>query len=140
MAVVIVVARDQQSSGLREIGAGAAACDVIIHVLCQRLVSTNVPQNAHAAVSGRNEAVLALGEEVDCVDFVLVTFEGLCAVDGTNVPEFAGEVTRRCHYLSWIALADRQGVQSLGVPLEGVDDSRTFDIPSSTSLVAGGGN
>ena len=91
VAVEVIVPGKEDAPGRREGDRGDAAEDIVVRVLVQLAVGSQVKQPARSVVRARPEC-LARREELDRVDVALVTDERLHCLARADVPHLGGSV------------------------------------------------
>jgi len=129
VAVEIVITSKEEFATLGEAARRNTAQNLIVGILVDLVVGTDVEQTARRVVGTGDESV-AIGEELHGVDVGLVASEGLDAgslvVVGTHIPELTGGVARtgdkgvvvhrNAHHITSVVVEDGLGSLGLDVP------------------------
>mmetsp|Transcript_100683 Transcript_100683/g.280479 ORF Transcript_100683/g.280479 Transcript_100683/m.280479 type:complete len:238 (-) Transcript_100683:649-1362(-) len=133
VAVVVVVAGEEQAARGREGDRGDATQDLVILELVELRVAAHVEQTAGAVVAARAEAA-AVGEEVHEVDVAVVAPEGLHGAARAHVPDLGGVVEGACEDLVAVRV-EVQGDDLRRVALQGADLLTRLNIPELGGVV-----
>ena len=95
VAVEVIVTREQESAALAEAHGRDPTDDVLMAVVDQLLVRSDVEQAAGCVIAARRKGH-SVGEEGDGIDVRVVAGEGLFAHAVPNVPQLCTRITRTC--------------------------------------------
>mmetsp|Transcript_6491 Transcript_6491/g.19683 ORF Transcript_6491/g.19683 Transcript_6491/m.19683 type:complete len:350 (-) Transcript_6491:117-1166(-) len=138
VAVKIIVASEEVATTERESDRGDTAQNVIVGVLHQLAIGTDIEEAARSVIGTGSESV-AVREKVHRVDIGLVTLEGLLALASAQIPELGGGVTGTGHKDVLVG-GDRHAHHVTVVVVELGHLGTSFHVPQDAGHVTGRGH
>jgi len=91
IAVEVVITSKQETSTDGESDGGNSAQNIVVSVLHQLSIRSNIKKPARSIVRSSSEGE-TVGKKLYCVNIGLMSLEGLCALSSTKIPQPCGRI------------------------------------------------